>query len=139
MSDYLEHYGVIGMKWGKRKASYNSGSSNNPNNKPVNISKTKEGLHQSSKIAKTGAQKLSNARNKKHSDDITKKAKTMSESDLRRLSDRMALEQRYVNLMKQTDVKYAKSNLEKTLDTIGKVTTTAATALTVYEAIQKFK
>lgn len=143
MSDqFLEHYGVIGMKWGKRKARYTTTKSNNSqpqNKKPFDTTSAKNNLNAGRKLANDGAKKLSDKRKAQHNSTLKKEAKKMSDAELRRIADRIALEQRYVNMMKQDGIKDAKSNLEKTLDVIGTITTTAVSAITVYEAIQKLK
>lgn len=109
---FLEHYGVRGMKWGRRKK-----SSAGP---PENV------------VAKTSGTKLevSGGGNRRAHDDaaraamskqIVKKSGTnaLSNKDLKDLVERMNLEQQFTKLSPPTGSKKAKQYIAKTLGNIG--------------------
>lgn len=203
---YLEHYGVPGMKWGRRKSSgqiliggptnqgtNRPGGSSNSNSssgskqssssgskkksrpyvdakwrevnddgpssksssapkpkpespKPTNsqtsksvdfdIKGTQTGLKSGKKIAEAGANMLAKERKDRNTKSLKAEAKEMTNDELKAVINRLATEQRYVELMGKEGVREAKSNLETTLETLTTVATIADTALGVYGAIQ---
>jgi hypothetical protein len=72
VGDFLEHFGVKGMRWGHRSSSSSSG--HGP--KPKSSEDAKEAAHLSAKVKKDGTKALSN-------------------KELRALVDRMSLEKRF--------------------------------------------
>ena len=109
--DYLAHYGVLGMKWGVRKAGHPQGhqgeKTNNKRKKKVSIDVSED-------------KKQSNALLKKHPDDL-------SNVELKRLNNRMELESNYKRLTK-TD----KSKFQKGYDYVKTGLAVAGTATAAY-------
>ena len=110
-SDELYHHGVKGMKWGIRKEVFSTIGN--------------------SSIANAG--KFSNNYRTITSIKALKKAKTMSDEELKKRASRLELENRYVNAR---TAQAGKSKIESILSTIGTLSLAAAGVMTVYEKIK---
>lgn len=114
-SDYLVHYGVLGMKWGHRKSRSSSSSRG------------------SSKSRKSSTTKVSKKRRYSRSDDAKevielrkKPVSALSNADLKKINQRMNLEREYRNLRKD-EIDTGKKNFEQVLnyiDTANRVVST---------------
>lgn len=111
----LQHYGVLGMKWGVKRGSKLAGSSVNA--KKGNADNTHEDY-------------------KKAHD--SKSAKTMSDKELRERLNRLQMEQQYSKL-KSSDVNRGKQYLDKIVKAGTTVATVTTTGLTIYNNIDKIK
>ena len=101
MTEYeLKHYGVLGMKWGKRKAKH-----------PTNNTTTR--THSNSEDAYTT--KTSKRTNKSAQKDV----KSMSDQELRDKIYRLQMEQQYIR-MTTPEKSVAKQEIEKFLINEGK-------------------
>lgn len=146
--DYTE-VGGSGGKKAKTKKQTSSGQNGNNNTQSNQTSKTetksfdvngaKNGLRTGKQIADAGAQSLAKDRKKNALTRVKNEAKEMSDADLRKMVDRMSLEDRYVSIHEKRGVTDAKSNLEKTLEVAGQVATHAETALSIYNTIQEIR
>jgi len=188
--NFLEHYGVVGMKWGRRRgnslgppvielgpgeyrdrtgsgSSNRSGSSstssnrstgsksnskkpssndtnNNTNSttsqpKKLDIKGAQAGLKESKKLADAGAKYLDDDRKKQNARDLKSEARNMSDDDLKKVINRLSMEERYVSAMEKEGVGKSKTDLQKTLELVGTAVTYADTALEVYDKIQKIR
>ena len=110
-SDELYHYGVKGMKWGVRK----------------------EVISTIGKTSRETATKFENNHKFQSSSKALAKAKTMSDEELKKVSSRLELENRYVNAR---TAQAGKSKIESILSTIGTLSAAAVGVKTVYEKIK---
>ena len=101
-TDELYHHGVLGMKWGRRRARSTSVSSSKKSRKRI-------------------SDDASEARVIKK-----KKVNQMSNSELKKLNERMNLEQNYSNLVKQN------SKVNKGMKFVASAAVTTGTVLTLY-------
>lgn len=193
-NDYLQHYGVPGMKWGRRRApslgppvieigpdgyrdaggsnsnrSSNNSSSNNrrPNGtsntgsssqrtnsssqttsntnsaatayKPFDVKSAQSGLKEGKKLAEAGAKKLESDRQKESKRDLKNEARNMTDEDLRKVINRLSMEEKYVQAMEKEGHVKSKTDLQKTLELVGTAVSYADTALEVYDKIQKVR
>lgn len=106
MSNSLTHYGVLGMKWGKRKASASTSSSSKSKSSLPNSNDHKEAV---------AIQK--------------KKPSQMTNAELRKVNERIRLENEYKRLNPTT--------LSKGLSFVNSLTSTANTAMNLYGTSKK--
>ena len=107
--DFLQHYGVLGMKWGHRKARSNVSSNKKPKNtKNTTTSKPK------SKPKPT--------------------QKRLSDAELRAVVNRMRLEREYADLTYRAS---SRSKVESVVRTIGTVAALTTSAVKIYENLNK--
>ena len=116
-SDNLTHVGVLGMKWGHHKA----------------INATTLGA-----AARTGKEitGLGQTINKSgYSKKALKEAKNMSDDDLKKLTNRMNLENNYMNAK---NVQAGKDKVENFLAIAGSTLAVASSAAILYDTVKKF-
>ena len=111
-SEELYHHGVKGMKWGVRK----------------------EVISTIGKTSRETATKFENNHRLKTSSNALAKAKSMSDDELRKVSARLELENRYVNAR---TAQAGKSKIDSILSTIGTLSAAAVGVMTVYDKIKK--
>lgn len=114
----LSHYGVLGMKWGRRKG--------------VNASTIGAAARTGQSATALGQTAIKSGRNSKS----LEKAKTLTDDDLKKLTTRMNLENNYVSAtVKQSGA----SRVEDILTIAGGALAVASSAAILYETIKKFK
>lgn len=107
--DFLQHYGVLGMKWGKRKARSNVSS----NKKPKNTKNTT--------TSKPKPKPMPTQRR-------------LSDAELRAAVNRMRLEREYADLTYRAS---SRAKVESVVRTIGTVATLTTSAMTIYKNLNK--
>ena len=95
--DFLQHYGVLGMKWGKRKARSNVSSNKKPKN--TTTSKPKPMPTQ----------------------------RRLSDAELRAAVNRMRLEREYADLTYRSSSRAKVESVVRTIGTVATLTTSAMT------------
>ena len=108
--DFLKHYGVLGMKWGKRKA--RSTVSSNNKSKSIAITKPKQTPKPKSKPTQ----------------------RRLSDAELRAVVNRMRLEREYADLTYRAS---SRSKVERVVRTIGTVAALTTSAVKIYENLNK--
>lgn len=105
--DFLQHYGVLGMKWGKRKAR----STVSSNKKP-----------KSTKNTTTSKPKPKPTKRR------------LTDAELRAVVNRMRLEREYADLQYRAS---SRSKVESVVKTIGTVAALTTSAIKIYENLNK--
>lgn len=108
--DFLQHYGVLGMKWGKRKARSTISSNKKP--KSTTITKPKQTPKPKSKPTQ----------------------RRLSDAELRAVVNRMRLEREYADLTYRAS---SRSKVESVVRTIGTVAALTTSAVKIYENLNK--
>lgn len=106
--DFLQHYGVLGMKWGKRKAR----STVSSNKKPKSTAITKPKQTPKPKPTK----------------------RRLSDAELRAVVNRMRLEREYADLTYRAS---SRSKVESVVRTIGTVAALTTSAVKIYENLNR--
>lgn len=105
--DFLQHYGVLGMKWGHRKARSTSSSNKKPKStRNTTTSKPKPKPTQ----------------------------KRLSDAELRAAVNRLRLEREYAELTYKAS---SRAKVENVVRTIGTVATLTTSAMTIYNNLNK--
>ena len=107
--DFLQHYGVLGMKWGHRKARSKASSNKKP---------------KSTKNTTTSKPKPKPKPTKKR----------LSDAELRAVVNRMRLEREYAELTYRAS---SRSKVESVVRTIGTVAALTTSAVKIYENLNK--
>ena len=105
--DFLQHYGVLGMKWGHRKARSNVSSNKKP---------------KSTKSTATYKPKSK------------PKQKQLTDEELRTAINRMRLEREYAELTYRAS---SRAKVEKVVRTIGTVAALTSSAYKIYDNLNK--
>lgn len=105
--DFLQHYGVLGMKWGRRKARSNVSSNKKPKStKNTTTSKPKPKPPQ----------------------------RQLSDAELRAAVNRLRLEREYAELTYRAS---SRAKVESVVKTIGTVAALTTSAMTIYNNLNK--
>jgi len=135
MSNYLCHYGVLGMRWGRR-----SGPTNFPvhSKKPLSQQQlgAAKGVLTNTSSGSDAAKRLTNSIEKM----TTKKTdlSKMTDDDLKKRVSRMNLEQQYRNLS-SVDKSKGAEKVRDILDTVGAVVTIGSSAVAIAMSIKALK
>lgn len=116
--DELKHFGKLGMKWGHHKA--------------VNANVVGKATKTGQDLSALGQAVTKNKFNKK----ALKEVKSLSDEDLKKLTNRLNLENNYINAKQQQS---GRSKVEGILSTAGSALAVAASAAALYDAVKKVK
>lgn len=116
-SDALSHVGVLGMKWGHHKA--------------VNATTIGAAARTGQSITTLGQAVNKTGFSKKHLNE----AKKLSDDDLKKLTNRLNLENNYMNAQNQQS---GRGKVENILSVAGGTLAVASSAAILYDTIKKF-
>ena len=138
MSNTLQHYGIKGMRWGRRSAG--TGSSGGKHYKKMTeaqLNTAKSTTSTGSSIAKEGLnvhKSISDIRKTKHQEDLSK----LSDAELNARIARMGLEQKYVSVS-GGNVSKGESYVKSTLEITGSVLAIGSSAIGIALAMKQLK
>jgi hypothetical protein len=147
MSNEMKHYGILGMRWGKRMASASryetarrSGMSKKDARSKIeteNMTTAKAVSNHASTFTKEGiniTKSIGNARSAHNKEDLSK----LSDSELREKINRMNMEQQYSTLS-SSKVSNGEVYARSMLETTGSVLAIGGSALAIAVAIKELK
>lgn len=114
----LKHFGKLGMKWGHHKA--------------INGNTIGKAAKTGQDLASLGQTVNKGGFNKK----ALKEAKGLSDDDLKQRTNRLNLENNYINAQNQ---QHGRDRVEQILSTAGSALAVASSAAVLYDAVRKFK
>ena len=128
-NNYLEHYGIMGMKWGIRRYQYKDGTL------------TPLGRKRLKKLERERSKLTSNSKRPDEKTPAKKSVKDLSDEELRSMINRLQMEKQLTELTKQPETKKGKSVVGQILSKSGQAAastlTTAAFAYLGKQAIKK--
>lgn len=117
-SDELKHFGKLGMKWGHHKS----------------INATTLGA--AARTGQSATQLGQTVTKNKYSKNALKEAKRLSDDDLKKLTNRLNLENNYMNAK---NLQSGKGKVENILSIAGGALAVASSAAILYDTVKKFK
>lgn len=147
--DYLMHHGTKGMKWGIRKDKQNSrGNRRNNKNHSRNNKKNNQSndepniLNDSTGVIRALDKYKQNKQAYEEHQSLLKETKQYSDSELRRMTNRLILENNYINA-KSNQNRVSNTKVNDILDVVGSTVklagSAAITAATIMSAINAKK
>lgn len=137
-SNYLKHYGVLGMRWGRRGFGAQAALSNRSKRTPLSTKQLGgvKGALNSVDSFTSGGKRLTNIAEKmtNKKTDLSK----MSDEDLRKQVARMNLEQSYRSLS-SVDKSRGAETVRNILETVGAVVTVGSSAIAIVMGIKALK
>lgn len=153
MNNELNHHGIKGQKWGRRRYQNQDGSltpagkQRYGDGQGVSLQDTKKLVDKSNEVAKQTQRISEDKRNKKEK--IAKKeteeairdhVSKMSDQELRDVVNRLNMEERYTQVMRdRTNIEIGKTKTEKFMDHAVTALTIASTTLTIMQALKELK
>lgn len=126
-SAVLSHHGVLGMKWGHRKASgYRGAKHSRLINQNV--------LSKATKAGQDGASLGQSINRNRYNRHALKEAKSMSDEELKKLTARLNLENNYMNAK---NIQSGKGKIDSILSVAGGTLALVSSAAMMVDAIQK--
>lgn len=144
VDEYLEHFGIPGMKWGVRRARGADGTvSSGKKSTPIDMDVRKKSFETGATAAREAGSAINTFSKRKENEFSNQKraeAKKMSEKELKEAINRLNLEQQYRNLSAR-DIDIGKTTVQDFLAVSGNVLTVAAAgaglALTIKQLASK--
>ena len=135
MSDNLQHHGIKGMKWGKRRFQNADGTLTQLGRFRYGKAETKdyEELHgkveKASGFVKAAQKYQSEKDHKDYEEKIKTDLKNMTDEELRQVVNRLNMEERYTQVMRSREVEVGKSATSEMLEKAGSALAVASSIL----------
>lgn len=133
--DDLQHHGIKGMKWGRRRYQNADGSLTTLGKLRYGSSSDYEELGEKVKKADSLIETAKKVQSEKDHKEYEKKIKTdlskMTDKELQQIVNRLNMEERYTQVMRSREKDRGESEVMKWLNIAGTVTTVAGSALAI--------
>ena len=139
----LQHHGIKGMKWGKRRFQNADGTLTSLGRFRYGKATTEDYTELHGKVEKASgfvksAQKYQSEKDhKEYEEKIKTDLKNMTDEELRQVVNRLNMEERYTQVMRSREKELGESAAMKWLNVAGTVTTVAASAITMAVKIKQ--